>query len=122
MLVKTSELIGPALDWAVTKCELELQIESGVYVKEWVLEENKRGERFSSFSTEWDLGGPIVEREWLDPTPWPNESDSDLRWQCQQHDNIDCLFFGPTLLVAAMRCFVASQLGDEIEIPDVLAN
>lgn len=28
--------------------------------------------------------------------------------------------FGPTLLVAAMRCYVASKLGDEVEIPQEL--
>lgn len=27
---------------------------------------------------------------------------------------------GPTPLIAAMRCFVASRLGDEIEIPEEL--
>jgi hypothetical protein len=28
---------------------------------------------------------------------------------------------GPTPLVAAMRCYVASKLGDEVEVPDELA-
>jgi hypothetical protein len=27
---------------------------------------------------------------------------------------------GPTVLIAAMRCFCCSQLGDEIEIPEEL--
>ncbi len=27
---------------------------------------------------------------------------------------------GPTPLIAAMRCYVASKLGDEIEIPEEL--
>ena len=30
------------------------------------------------------------------------------------------LFSGPTPLVAAMRCYVASKLGDEVEVPDEL--
>ena len=29
--------------------------------------------------------------------------------------------YGPTPLIAAMRCYVASKLGDEIEIPEELA-
>jgi hypothetical protein len=37
-----------------------------------------------------------------------------------QHDSTDCLFFGPTPLIAAMRCFVASRLGDEVDIPEEL--
>lgn len=28
--------------------------------------------------------------------------------------------YGPTPLIAAMRCFVASKLGDEVEVPDEL--
>ena len=28
---------------------------------------------------------------------------------------------GETRLIAAMRCFVASKLGDEVEVPDELA-
>lgn len=29
---------------------------------------------------------------------------------------------GPTPLIAAMRCFVASKLGDEVEIPEELVK
>jgi hypothetical protein len=28
--------------------------------------------------------------------------------------------YGPTPLIAAMRCYVASKLGDEVEVPDEL--
>jgi hypothetical protein len=30
------------------------------------------------------------------------------------------LWFGPTPLIAAMRCYVASKLGDDINIPEEL--
>ena len=30
--------------------------------------------------------------------------------------------YGPTPLIAAMRCYVVSKLGDEVEVPDALAN
>ena len=105
--MKTSELTGAALDWAVAKCEL--------------------GEAINEiddphfYSNDWALAGPIIEREWLDIISWPNESDEDMRWQCKQHDmRIDCVAFGPTPLIAAMRCYVASVLGDEVEVPDEL--
>jgi hypothetical protein len=29
---------------------------------------------------------------------------------------------GPTVLIAAMRCYVASKLGDEVEVPDELVE
>ena len=110
--MKTSELTGAALDWAVAKCE-------GInYVKDDV---RFRGAYARKYSTDWAQGGPIIEREWLDVTPWPNESEEKLRWQCKQHDSkFDCVAFGPTPLIAAMRCYVASKLGDEVELPKEL--
>ncbi len=103
MKAETSELTGAALNWAVNQ-----------------IEECCDDPCAPLFSTDWAQGGPIIEREWLDVTPWPNESDEDLRWQCVQHDSTDCLCFGPTPLIAAMRCYVASKLGDEVEIPEEL--
>ena len=74
-----------------------------------------------NYSTDWAQGGPIIEREWLDITPWPNESREDMRWHCQQHDTAnDFAQYGPTLLIAAMRCYVACVLGDEVEVPNEL--
>ena len=104
--MQTNELIDEALDWAVAKCE--------GYRLDLVPEDSY------SPATDWSQGGPIIEREWLDITPWPNESDEELQWQCKQHDSIDCVAFGPTPLIAAMRCYVASVLGDEIVLPKEL--
>ena len=65
------------------------------------------------YDEDWALAGEIIEREWLDITPWPNESREDMRWQCQQHDTAnDCIQYGPTPLIAAMRCYVASKQGE----------
>lgn len=107
--MKTSDLIGPALDWAVAKAW------QSVYSDNHLI---KHARGFYP-STDWAHGGPIIEREWLDVTPWPNESDEGLRWQCAQHDTGN-VAFGPTPLIAAMRCYVASKLGDEITLPGAL--
>ena len=107
MKTKTSELQGCALDWAVAKCEVGDAIN------------DIDDPHF--YSTDWAQGGPIIEREWLDVTPWPNESREDMRWHCQQHDTAnDFAQYGPTLLIAAMRAYVASQLGGEVELPEEL--
>ena len=72
-------------------------------------------------STDWGQGGPILEQEWLDVTPWPNESEENKRWDCVQHDcNPPYQQFGPTPLIAAMRCYVASKLGEEVDVPEEL--
>jgi hypothetical protein len=106
--IKTSDLTGSALDWAVAKCEGLLH-DDGTVSDYW------------QPSVRWEQGGAIIEREWLDITPWPNESREDMRWHCQQHDTAnDCAQYGETPLIAAMRCYVSSKLGDEIDIPEEL--
>lgn len=120
--MKTSDLTGAALDWAVAKCEgvrlsgasLSYQVETHGTVS--------RGSAPYAPSQDWGIAGPIIEREWLDVTPWPNESEESYRWQCRQHDSIDTCAFGQTPLVAAMRCHVASKMGDVVEVPNELLS
>jgi hypothetical protein len=70
-------------------------------------------------STDWSQGGPIIEREWICPDRLLNG-----QWvACKRTDTGDSMLFartGPTPLIAAMRCYVASKLGDEVEIPEEL--
>ena len=110
--VKTIDLTGAALDWAVAHCE-------GV-VNGDALDTGFILEGGYTPSTDWTQGGPIIEREWLDVTPWPNESDEDIRWQCNQHDVTDCCSYGPTPLIAAMRCYVVAKWNDVVTVPEVL--
>ena len=130
MKVKTADLIGPALDWAVgTALELPVEIcqifqygrpNGKHYIS--IGETDKDGAEVDfEPSEEWSQGGPLIEREWLDITSWPNESDEEERWQCHQYDAPKPYqALGPTPLVAAMRCLVASRLGDEVDVPDEL--
>lgn len=116
--MKTIELTGAALDWAVAKCEGYEPFNDSV---SWLIEHDGRYVDLPRYSTNWAQGGPIIEREWLDITPWPNESREDMRWHCQQHDSAnDCAQYGETPLIAAMRCYCSAKLGDEIEIPQEL--
>jgi hypothetical protein len=41
--------------------------------------------------------------------------------QRKQHDSIDCVALAQPHSIAAMRCYVASKFGDEVEVPDELA-
>jgi hypothetical protein len=104
MKIKTSELTGAALDWAVTCANYEINIDCV-----W---SNFRRE--CEYSTDWAQGGPIIEREMIELVP-----QSPALWEAMyrnQHIPHD----GPTPLIAAMRCYVASKLGDEVEVPDEL--
>ena len=110
MKVRTAELIGPALDWAVAKCEEEQDRKITVIRREdYVGKVIERETEFDSGAYEWwspsriwSQGGPIIERE-----------------------NLDKEFsegFGPIPLIAAMRCYVTSKLGHEVEVPDELVE
>jgi hypothetical protein len=102
--MKTSELIGPALNWAVAKCE------GTNHVGSW---EGKP--IFRRYSTDWSQGGPIIEREKITIVGF-DQLDT---WNAHQ-DGWPFIEHAPTPLIAAMRCYVASKLGDEVEIPEEL--
>ena len=102
--MKTSELIGAALDWAVAKCEGVTEGKDGA----WYYDRRNA----YNYSTDWAQGGPIIEREKI-TLEWTGEDWMGYIWH-------DAEFFGPTPLIAAMRCYVASKLGDNITIPEAL--
>jgi hypothetical protein len=102
MKIKTSELTGAALDWAVARCEGRSHTDFGWW---W---DNYHP------STDWAQGGPIIERE---KTTVEYTGDPDTWCACIMADQE---VYGPTPLIAAMRCYVASKLGDEVEIPQEL--
>jgi hypothetical protein len=197
MKIKTSELTGPALDWAVAKAEgreiqtppsatnedlAKKQVPFTLYgikrvvdvVVDWSVEEitvtrfgvdhsvgatapsisftdetgrKCRGsakmfyltredaqraanaENLGSLedfepSTDWSQGGPIIEREGISPhgnPAWSAQYSVTVR---AHHGGFRGYFrhIGPTPLISAMRCFVASKLGDEVDVPEELLS
>ena len=108
--MKTSELIGLALDWAVAKCEGLIRPDGGVYCGH-----HGNIHKFKP-STDWSQGGPIIEREKINIEQLEHYCVAYIR-PCEISQRLT----GPTPLIAAMRCYVASKLGDEVEIPEELA-
>jgi hypothetical protein len=81
--------------------------------------------------SDWSRGGPIIERESMergcrcgDPSRPVWASSLTTRDWSRGSRHRDAVFGvwlrGPTPLIAAMRCYVASKLGDEVEVPDEL--
>jgi hypothetical protein len=99
--MKVIELQGAALDWAVAKCEVGDAAEQA-------------GEWWTP-STNWAQGGPIIEREGISVSCWAFHS---IPWKAEIDGEFETLGFTP--LIAAMRCYVASKLGDDIELPEEL--
>ena len=110
MTMKTSELTGAALDWAVSKADNPPGQEGGM---DW-WERDSEGYLFDplnecrySPSTNWAQGGPIINRERIELKP------TYAGWT----GFLGNKFFGngTTPLEAAMRCYVASKLAMKSE-------
>ncbi len=130
--IKTSELTGAALDWAVTRCEgipaEELYIQKwgsrlppSIYRRNRDEDGNLDGTYTSGpdllFSRKWEAGGPIIERERISIRQWTNVP---LVHAYMPQDNAPWLSDGASPLIAAMRCYVASKMGDEVDVPEEL--
>jgi len=127
MEVKTSELIDDALNEAVARCEgREIhRSKSGRWMTANYGEFNPRhGAPWYSPSTHWAQGGPIIEREEI--SLCREFSSGRMEWAAWTpapiRDDAEAFGYGPTPLIAAMRCYVASKLGDEIEVPNELTG
>lgn len=101
--MKTSELTGAALDWAVANCEgLIKGLEHGY-----------------APSSNWAQGGPIIDRNWI------SIANLDEKWAAEIADDVPDGYVhvqGETALIAAMRCYVTCMMGEEIEVPEELLD
>jgi hypothetical protein len=68
-------------------------------------------------SSSWLHGGPIIEREGIELHCIDRNGRRMGEWMSRHSSKQLPLHFGPTPLVAAMRAFVASKLGEEVELP-----
>jgi hypothetical protein len=112
MKVKTSELNGAALDWVVAGLEGEdvWRESRNIYVRD----DDGNSVSHYSPSTYWAQCGPIIEREKMRVAYNSDEHIWEAGWDCHVKG------WANTPLIAAMRCYVASELGDEVEVPDEL--
>lgn len=112
MKIKTSELNDLALNFTVAKLlNPQSADEDLIY--------HVQCDKPLNYSTDWAQGGPIIEREEIDVVFRPGDKLPGF-WDAYSKYAYDG-FSSPTPLVAAMRCYVASELGDEVEVPDELA-
>ena len=137
--MKTSELSGDALNRAVHNIDSPD-------------EPLKVGCSAPPYSTDWAFGGPIIEREDISTIRLDDEDIPDAKgfwsgkklpqwgavtgerhgleenhgsqgdyWGMSHHVDEDAVC-GPTPLIAAMRCYVASKLGADVDLPEGLCS
>ena len=114
--MRAFNLQGAALDWAVAKCY--------GYDEGWLLRQLENPDpntrAIQSFSTDWAQGGPILAQTSIEICHLDNGE-----WRAQLNAKgcgPYCRHYGPTPLIAAMRCYVASRLGNEVEISNEVSS
>mgnify|MGYP003332887567 FL=1 len=117
MKILTSNLMPPALNWLVAKLQgIEFTDEAQPYAHELM---------HFNYCTDWAQGGPIIEMERIELSFLGfDEIDEALPiWNaCKYVRGVLNEKQGPTPLIAAMRCYVASKFGDEVDVPDELVG
>ncbi|EGH43281.1 phage protein NinX family protein [Pseudomonas syringae] len=114
--VKTADLLGAALDWAVAKAEIS-PMEMPPKDRVW----SKYCATYSP-STDWSQGGPLIDSYHMDfCCEHPETIGSAL---CDENGMyIDGrMMFGKTHLIAACRAIVASVLGETVSVPKELLS
>lgn len=134
--IKVSTLSGTALNWAVAYCLEPDNTKSQIINNPCLVSHNK-------YNEDWELSGPIIEREGISiiraasktehPGYFINYWVADIgrqvrdesvapygRYWGAEFSISNNYYVGSTPLVAAMRCYVASKLGGEVEIPSEL--
>lgn len=113
--VKTADLIGAALDWAVAQADgwtasiivpvitpsktyYEIRSPSGLVLRP---------------STEWGQGGPLIEKHAITLLPPRYLGDKWGATYCVD----SCMLDGTSPLIAACRAIVAAKLGDAVSVP-----
>ena len=103
MKIKTADLTRQALDYAVSHCV------------EWSKPFPIMPLRVLPYSTDWAHGGPIIG---VNPRIAPAYKERFGTWLA--HGQSPAVYGKQTFLISAMRAYVASKLGDEVEIPEEL--
>lgn len=135
MKIITSDLTGLALDWAVATCEgLPIRHDPMNFGRAfpeggfWIWDDRgpigKRdyrliGRQYSP-STNWAIGGPIIEQELICIERNFHSNDWTAWTPAPELKKGEAFGSGPTPLIAGMRCYVASKLGDEVDVPEEL--
>ena len=116
MKAETSTLSGIALDWVVSVYQGYTPFSDGISL---IVDVDGQYRQLPRYSTDWAQGGPI-----LGAMMASGKVESFMyRGVCTVEYNNEtggCTANGPTPLVAGMRCYAISKMGEEVEIPDEL--
>ena len=114
--IKVAEATERQLDWLAAKCLGEREDET-LDPLTWLYTAKPTG--CWDFCTNWVLGGQILERENIS-VGYQGHLGVPLDSLWYATNRVDACGFGQKPLIAAIRCYVASKLGDTVEVPEEL--
>lgn len=124
--VKTADLVGEALGWAVGKAEgLNLELVPPQYGNPWrvfaryqsqAIEHTKRYNPWE----DWALGGELIEKYAAMVRGFPNQMYQTLAIARVRISGALAWRSGKTPLIALCRAIVAAKLGDTVQAPKEL--
>ena len=117
MKIKTTDLMPLALNWAVANIELTGHDDYTNLLMVTVGDDE--GWKYNP-STDWAQGGPIIEREGMQLQMEDIGEWHATMWWDDGEGQREVVMQAATPLIAAMRCYVASKLGEEVDVPDEL--
>lgn len=140
MKTKTADLTGAELDWAVAHATKAWEWahklfptmtldpkfvgiqDFAVNGKVRLIPRNPMRQDYKVFcpSADWSQGGPLIDEHHVDLWFRVTDDRKIIRGADVGDGITGFSALGETSLIAAMRCIVASKLGDEVEIPDEL--
>lgn len=135
MKIKIAEAPKEVIDFLVAKCETPNDVRDNrprfwlhpnnpklVCRETYNHETNPKGYELCRYSTDWAQGGPIIEREGISTVSQGDGHEWIASLWDYKIEDWHLHTTGPTPLIAAMRCFVASKLGDEVDVPEELCT
>lgn len=113
MKQRTDSLEGAQLAYAIAMAE-------GEDMTLWFENNGKHRRPHAAHGTDWCQAGPIIERNRIDVVA-DEHTDEWHSVMCGEVVHI-AMGYGPTPIIAALRCYVASKFGDYIDLPKELEN
>ena len=112
MRIKTKDLTGAALDWAVAKADKREMLP----IRQWIT--------FAELTdykptVSWALTGPLRDKYKLDVMDFSKDVEPFISASYEKYNGLHSVE-GPTALIAICRAVVACEIGDEVEVPDEL--
>jgi hypothetical protein len=127
MKLKISEAEGEVLDRLVAYCEgiRIVGFKQGRATFIDPADDGALNETLINYSTDWAQAGPIIEN-WEIGIKRNAPCSYGRQWEASpsiRAKGAGWKFgYGSTPLIAAMRCYVVSKLGDEVEVPDEIVS